>query len=81
MTIRTSGAPAGDPPGRLATAEPDPTGGDRLDRRVVLVVSVLVLGGLMVVLDTTITNVAIGHLSQALAAPLPVIQWVITGYT
>lgn len=41
----------------------------------------LVLGGLLVVLDTTVINVAIGRLSQQLGASLPVIQWVLTGYT
>ncbi|MGH3661138.1 MAG: DHA2 family efflux MFS transporter permease subunit [Micromonosporaceae bacterium] len=54
---------------------------DRLDRHTVVVASTLVLGGLMVVLDVTVTNVAIGRLSQAMRAPLPVIQWVVTGYT
>jgi EmrB/QacA subfamily drug resistance transporter len=52
----------------------------RLDRGAVRVAWVLVLGGLMVVLDVTVTNVAIGHLSAAMHAPLPLIQWVTTGY-
>lgn len=57
------------------------TSGNRLDHRASLVSWVLVLGALTVVLDTTITNVAIGSLAQAMHAPLPVIQWVMTGYT
>lgn len=59
----------------------DSAGEDGLDRSSVLVAAVLVLGGLMVVLDTTIINVAVGYLAQAMDASLPVMQWVITGYT
>ncbi|SNQ45880.1 conserved membrane hypothetical protein [Frankia canadensis] len=57
------------------------TGPARLDRRVRLTLGVLVLGGLMVVLDVTVTNVAIRSLSRDLHAPLSVIQWVTTAYT
>ncbi|WP_261558118.1 DHA2 family efflux MFS transporter permease subunit [Frankia tisae] len=52
-----------------------------IDRQTRLTLAVLVLGGLMVVLDVTITNVAIRSLSRDLHAPLAVIQWVTTGYT
>jgi EmrB/QacA subfamily drug resistance transporter len=41
----------------------------------------LVLGGLLVVLDVTVMNVAIPHLSRAFEAPLPRLQWVSTAYT
>ena len=61
-----------------ATAPPDP---DRLDRAALTLGAVLAGGGLLAVLDTTVTNVAIGPLSAAMDAPLPVIQWVSTGYT
>jgi len=54
---------------------------ERLDRQARLTLGVLVLGGLMVVLDITVTNVAIRSLSQDLDAPLAVIQWVTTAYT
>jgi EmrB/QacA subfamily drug resistance transporter len=54
---------------------------ERLDRDVLASIGVLVLGGLMVVLDTTILNVAIGPLSRELDTSLPVISWVLTGYT
>lgn len=60
------------------TLDTDP---GRLDARTRAILAVLVTGGLMVVLDTTITNVAIGRLSSAMDAPLSVIQWVLTGYT
>ncbi|MCK9901750.1 DHA2 family efflux MFS transporter permease subunit [Frankia sp. Cpl3] len=46
-----------------------------------LVFTVLVLGGLLVVLDITIINVAIRTLAEDLDATLPVIQWVSTAYT
>jgi EmrB/QacA subfamily drug resistance transporter len=52
-----------------------------LDRRASRIAGVLVVGAVMVVLDTTVMNVAIGPLSQSMDASLPVIQWVATGYT
>jgi len=51
------------------------------DRRATRIAGVLVLGAVMVVLDTTVMNVAIGPLSRSMDASLPVIQWVATGYT
>lgn len=66
-------------PGTSGTRAADPAA--RLERRVLVTVGVLTLGGLMVVLDVTIVNVAIGRLSAALHAPLPTIQWVATAYT
>ncbi len=65
----------GEPGGRSApsgSAGPPRTG---------LVFTVLVLGGLLVVLDITIINVAIRTLAADLGTSLPVIQWVSTGYT
>lgn len=54
---------------------------DALDRQASRTAAVLVLGAVMVVLDTTVMNVAIGPLSRSMDASLPVIQWVTTGYT
>jgi len=51
------------------------------DRRASRTAAVLVLGAVLVVLDTTVMNVAIGPLSRSMDAALPVIQWVTTGYT
>ncbi|MER6998890.1 DHA2 family efflux MFS transporter permease subunit [Streptomyces sp. NPDC000410] len=45
------------------------------------VAAVVVLGSFMTVLDMTIVNVALGHLSRAFDAPLSVIQWAVTGYS
>lgn len=55
--------------------------GEPLDRRAIVTAATLVLGGLLVVLDTTVMNVAIGPLSQSMDTSLPTIQWIITGYT
>jgi EmrB/QacA subfamily drug resistance transporter len=52
-----------------------------LDRRLLLIASVVVLGSVLVILDATIINVALQALAQDLEAPLPTIQWVVTGYT
>ncbi|RMI40702.1 DHA2 family efflux MFS transporter permease subunit [Actinomadura harenae] len=42
---------------------------------------VLVLGGVMVSLDTTVVNVALNRLSQTFDASLATIQWIATGYS
>jgi EmrB/QacA subfamily drug resistance transporter len=57
--------------------------GDRtpgLDRDVLVVAAVVVVGAFMSILDTTIVNVALDALSQDLHAPLNDVQWVATGY-
>lgn len=53
---------------------------DRLDRHVLLIASVVVVGAIMSILDTTIVNVALETLSRELDAPLSDVQWVSTGY-
>uniref|UniRef100_UPI000A885F5E MFS transporter n=1 Tax=Aldersonia kunmingensis TaxID=408066 RepID=UPI000A885F5E len=53
---------------------------DKLDRSVIITGLVVVSGLIMVVLDTTIVNVALDSLSTELDAPLSTTQWVITGY-
>jgi len=63
----TSGTPASTPGG--------------LDRRTMIVASVVLLGAIMSILDTTAINVAIDRLAIDFNAPLPTIQWVVTGYT
>ncbi|MGW5492517.1 DHA2 family efflux MFS transporter permease subunit [Streptomyces olivaceoviridis] len=45
------------------------------------VVAVVVLGTIMSVLDMTIVNVALRHLSETFGAPLETIQWTATAYT
>ncbi len=53
---------------------------DKLDRRIIVIASVVVVGAIMSILDTTIVNVALATLSRELHAPLSTIQWVSTGY-
>src|SRR4051795_3579899 len=51
-----------------------------LSREVWIVASVVVIGVIMSILDTTIVNVALETLSRELHASLSTIQWVSTGY-
>src|SRR5262245_46337076 len=53
---------------------------DVIDRRLAAISSVVVLGAIMSILDTTIVNVAIRALSEDFNSPLSTIQWVSTGY-
>ena len=55
--------------------------GEGLDRRLLMIASVVVLGAIMSILDTTVVNVALNTLAQDFDAPLSTIQWVVTGYT
>jgi EmrB/QacA subfamily drug resistance transporter len=54
---------------------------DKLDRELMLVASVVVLGAIMSILDVTVVNVAINTLAKEFKTTLPTIQWVATGYT
>src|SRR3954465_8600792 len=58
-----------------AQAQDEPLG-----REVWIVASVVIVGVIMSILDTTIVNVALETLSRELNAPLNTIQWVSTGY-
>jgi hypothetical protein len=52
----------------------------RLDRPILVVSSVVVIGAFMSILDATIVNVALATLSRELHSPLHTVQWVATGY-
>ncbi|WP_448316717.1 DHA2 family efflux MFS transporter permease subunit [Streptomyces sp. CO7] len=52
----------------------------RLDRALLTVVGVMVLGGMMSYLDATIVNVGISTLGGEFRASLATIEWVTTGY-
>src|SRR3954465_14609151 len=52
-----------------------------LDRRLLMVWSVVVLGAIMSILDTTVVNVAINTLARDFDTDLATIQWIVTGYT
>ena len=54
--------------------------GGKLDRRVLQVASVVVLGAVMAILDTTVVNVALQKLAIEFSTSFDVIQWVATGY-
>jgi EmrB/QacA subfamily drug resistance transporter len=64
-----------------ATASSTPAPEDRLDRELLLVASVVVLGTIMSILDVTVVNVAINTLAREFETELTTIQWVATGYT
>src|SRR3954468_17462863 len=60
-----------------AQTKPD----EGLDRKLLLVASVVVLGAIMSILDTTVVNVAVNTLARDFHTDLATIQWVVTGYT
>ncbi len=55
--------------------------GKGLDRKLMAIASVVMLGAIMSILDVTVVNVAINHLTQDFDTTLVTIQWVVTGYT
>src|SRR5579863_601622 len=52
-----------------------------ISRALLMVATVVVLGAIMSILDTTVVNVAINTLAARFHTTLPTIQWVATGYT
>ncbi len=66
---------------RTTDAGAEPSSDDKLDRGLMLVASVVVLGAIMSILDTTVVNVAINTLARDFDTSLATIQWVATGYT
>jgi EmrB/QacA subfamily drug resistance transporter len=65
-----------------ASSPPAATSTDQgLDRELLLVAAVVVVGAVMTILDTTVVNVAIRTLAEKFDSPLATIQWVATGYT
>jgi EmrB/QacA subfamily drug resistance transporter len=64
-----------------APAAPASSDDGKLDRGLLLVASVVVLGAIMSILDTTVVNVAINTLARDFHTSLTTIQWVATGYT
>jgi EmrB/QacA subfamily drug resistance transporter len=57
-----------------------PPATDRLDAPLLKIASVVILGTIMSILDTTIVNVAIRHLISDFHSTISTIQWVSTGY-
>src|SRR3954463_11472121 len=60
---------------------PRPKDPNALDRETMIVAAVVMLGGIMSILDTTVINVAIDRLAVDFNTTLTTIQWVVTGYT
>ena len=58
----------------------EPAEQDGLDRGFVKLAIILLIGGMMVMFDTTIVNVAIDTLSRELDASVSTTQWVISAY-
>lgn len=54
--------------------------GKAFDRQTVIVMLVIILGLIMVILDTTMVNVALDRLGSDLHSTLSTAQWVVTGY-
>ncbi len=76
-TEQLSAAPEPPEPGDAAPAHDE----TQIDRALLAVASVVVLGAIMSILDTTVVNVAIRTLAVRFNTTLPTIQWVATGYT
>jgi EmrB/QacA subfamily drug resistance transporter len=65
----------------MTTAPPvSPDTDQGIDRPLMLLAGVVVLGTIMSILDTTIVNVALDTLGKDLHANLSTVQWVATGY-
>jgi EmrB/QacA subfamily drug resistance transporter len=66
----------------VTTAEGQPAADEtQITRALLMVASVVILGVIMSILDTTVVNVAINTLAARFHTTLPTIQWVATGYT
>src|SRR6266516_4630424 len=65
---------------RQLAQERPPRGVAGLDREILLLGAVVVLGTIMAILDVTIVNVAIPTLGRDFHTSISTIQWVLTGY-
>jgi EmrB/QacA subfamily drug resistance transporter len=64
----------------IATSTPRQASGRGLDREILVLGGVVVIGMIMAILDATIVNVAIPTLGGEFHASISSIQWVLTGY-
>src|SRR5205085_3147757 len=76
--VATLARPMASAPTQTSTNGTADTG---LDRDLMMVAWVVVLGAIMSILDVTVVNVAINTLAREFQTTLPTIQWVATGYT
>jgi EmrB/QacA subfamily drug resistance transporter len=61
--------------------QPSVTSEDRLDRSVLIVAGVVVLGAIMSILDITVVSVALRTFQQEFSATSAQVAWTMTGYT
>ncbi len=61
--------------------QPSPAASDRLDRDVLVIAGVVVLGAIMSILDITIVSVALQTFTQVFDATAAQVAWTMTGYT
>ncbi|WP_101523010.1 DHA2 family efflux MFS transporter permease subunit [Nocardioides houyundeii] len=73
MSIKTESASPGLPP--------TPPGDDKLDKSVLLVAGVVVLGAIMSILDITVVSVALETFQNEFEATSAEVAWTMTGYT
>src|SRR3954454_19138731 len=64
-----------------APSSPSPAREPVMDRALMLVAGVVVLGVIMSILDVTVVNVALRTLAEDFHTSLTTVQWVATGYT
>ncbi len=64
----------------MVTSDNAPAHSSGLDREILLLGAVIVIGTIMAILDATIVNVAIPTLGRDFHASVSTIQWVMTGY-
>ena len=61
--------------------QPSPAASDKLDRHVLVIAGVVVLGAIMSILDITIVSVALQTFTQVFDATAAQVAWTMTGYT
>ncbi|MCW2773172.1 MAG: drug resistance transporter, EmrB/QacA subfamily, partial [Nocardioides sp.] len=62
-------------------AQPTPPASDKLDKRVLMVAGVVVLGAIMSILDITVVSVALQTFQREFDATSAQVAWTMTGYT
>ncbi|MDB4868609.1 MAG: transporter [Cohnella sp.] len=67
----------------MSTAIPEPTGSDQTFsmKKIIAPLMAVVFGMIMVILDSTVVNVALNKFQQEFGSTLSTIQWTITAYT
>ena len=70
------------PPGQAGPGSNDPAqGSDKLDKGVLMVAGVVVLGAIMSILDITVVSVALNTFQEEFDATAAAVAWTMTGYT